>query len=35
MRLHERGVDPALQYKAIERATRSFLDICGGDVVRY
>lgn len=28
---YERGVDPALQYKAIERATRLLLDICGGD----
>ncbi len=24
-------MDPALQYKAIERATRLLLDICGGD----
>ncbi|MGS8722674.1 phenylalanine--tRNA ligase beta subunit-related protein, partial [Salmonella enterica subsp. enterica serovar Infantis] len=28
---YERGVDPALQYKAIERDTRMILDICGGD----
>ena len=28
---YERGVDPALQYKAIERATRLLLDICGGE----
>ncbi|QIZ47324.1 phenylalanine--tRNA ligase subunit beta [Dickeya zeae] len=28
---YERGVDPALQYQAIERATRLLLDICGGD----
>lgn len=27
---YERGVDPALQYKALERATRLLLDICGG-----
>ncbi|CAO96882.1 phenylalanine--tRNA ligase subunit beta [Erwinia tasmaniensis] len=27
---YERGVDSALQYKAIERATRLLLDICGG-----
>lgn len=27
---YERGVDPALQYKAMERATRLLLDICGG-----
>lgn len=27
---YERGVDPALQFKAIERATRLLLDICGG-----
>ncbi|MEM6159497.1 phenylalanine--tRNA ligase subunit beta [Erwinia sp. P6884] len=28
---YERGVDPALQFKAIERATRLLLDICGGE----
>ena len=28
---YERGVDPQLQYKAIERATRLLLDICGGE----
>lgn len=28
---YERGVDSALQYKAMERATRLLLDICGGD----
>ncbi|PSN06460.1 phenylalanine--tRNA ligase subunit beta [Siccibacter turicensis] len=28
---YERGVDPTLQYKAMERATRLLLDICGGD----
>ena len=28
---YERGVDPALQYKAMERATRLLLDICGGE----
>lgn len=28
---YERGVDPALQHKAIERATRLLLDICGGN----
>ncbi len=28
---YERGVDPALQYKAIERATRLLIDICGGE----
>lgn len=28
---YERGVDSALQYKAIERATRLLLDICGGE----
>lgn len=28
---YERGVDPALQEKAIERATRLLLDICGGE----
>ncbi|WP_192456640.1 phenylalanine--tRNA ligase subunit beta [Musicola keenii] len=27
---YERGVDPALQHKAIERATCLLLDICGG-----
>ncbi|MBD8212757.1 phenylalanine--tRNA ligase subunit beta [Erwinia persicina] len=27
---YERGVDPALQHKAMERATRLLLDICGG-----
>lgn len=27
----ERGVDPQLQYKAIARATRLLLDICGGE----
>ncbi|MCR0998440.1 phenylalanine--tRNA ligase subunit beta [Serratia rubidaea] len=27
---YERGVDPALQYQAMERATRLLLDICGG-----
>ncbi|MFB5746639.1 phenylalanine--tRNA ligase subunit beta [Cedecea sp. S5-13] len=27
---YERGVDPALQYKAMERATRLLVDICGG-----
>lgn len=27
---YERGVDPALQYKAMERATRLLIDICGG-----
>ncbi|EOM2811497.1 phenylalanine--tRNA ligase subunit beta, partial [Serratia marcescens] len=27
---YERGVDPALQYKSMERATRLLLDICGG-----
>lgn len=26
----ERGVDPGLQYRALERATRLLLDICGG-----
>ena len=29
---YERGVDPALQYKAMERATRLLIDICGGEV---
>lgn len=29
---YERGVDPALQYKAMERATRLLVDICGGEV---
>ncbi|WP_318366786.1 phenylalanine--tRNA ligase subunit beta, partial [Enterobacter sp.] len=28
---YERGVDPALQFKAMERATRLLLDICGGE----
>lgn len=28
---YERGVDPALQYKAMERATRLLLDVCGGE----
>ncbi|MBI0551197.1 phenylalanine--tRNA ligase subunit beta [Pectobacterium parmentieri] len=28
---YERGVDPALQHNAIERATRLLIDICGGD----
>ncbi|MBV4413403.1 phenylalanine--tRNA ligase subunit beta [Enterobacteriaceae bacterium YMB-R22] len=28
---YERGVDPALQYTAMERATRLLLDICGGE----
>jgi len=28
---YERGVDPALQFKAMERATRLLLDICGGN----
>nr|ELR5144831.1 phenylalanine--tRNA ligase subunit beta [Providencia stuartii] len=28
----ERGVDPELQFKAIERATQLILDICGGEV---
>ena len=27
----ERGVDPQLQYKAMERATRLILEICGGE----
>jgi phenylalanyl-tRNA synthetase beta chain len=27
----ERGVDPELQHKAMDRATRLVLDICGGD----
>lgn len=27
---YERGVDPALQYQAMERATRLLRDICGG-----
>lgn len=27
---YERGVDPALQYKAMERATQLLLSICGG-----
>ncbi|MEQ9901378.1 phenylalanine--tRNA ligase subunit beta [Pectobacterium punjabense] len=28
---YERGVDPALQHKAIERATRLLIEICGGE----
>ncbi|MBG6245030.1 phenylalanine--tRNA ligase subunit beta [Candidatus Symbiopectobacterium sp. 'North America'] len=28
---YERGVDPALQYKAMERATQLLLSICGGN----
>lgn len=28
---YERGVDSALQYKAMERATRLLIDICGGE----
>ncbi len=28
---YERGVDPALQHKAMARATRLLLDICGGE----
>ncbi|MCE0490750.1 phenylalanine--tRNA ligase subunit beta [Pantoea sp. Mb-10] len=28
---YERGVDPALQYRALERATQLLLDICGGE----
>ncbi|MGV3344224.1 phenylalanine--tRNA ligase subunit beta [Enterobacteriaceae bacterium LUAb1] len=28
---YERGVDPTLQYKAMARATRLLLDICGGE----
>ncbi|MFP3029314.1 MAG: phenylalanine--tRNA ligase subunit beta [Arsenophonus sp.] len=28
----ERGVDPQLQYKAMERATRLILEVCGGKV---
>lgn len=28
---YERGVDPALQHKAIERATALLLEICGGE----
>ncbi|SPP31111.1 Phenylalanine--tRNA ligase beta subunit [Arsenophonus endosymbiont of Aleurodicus floccissimus] len=28
----ERGVDPQLQYKAMERATRLIVEICGGQV---
>ncbi len=28
---YERGVDPALQYKALERATRLLIDLCGGE----
>lgn len=30
-RRFERGVDPALQHKALERATQLLLDICGGE----
>lgn len=29
---YERGVDPALQYKAMERATALLISICGGEV---
>ncbi len=29
--LCERGVDPALQYKALERATCLLIDLCGGE----
>ncbi|WP_174888881.1 phenylalanine--tRNA ligase subunit beta [Candidatus Williamhamiltonella defendens] len=29
---YERGVDPQLQYKAIERATQLLIEICGGEV---
>lgn len=29
---YERGVDPAIQYQAMERATRILIDICGGQV---
>lgn len=29
---YERGVDPALQCRAMERATQLLIDICGGDV---
>jgi phenylalanyl-tRNA synthetase beta chain len=28
---YERGVDSALQYKAMERATRLLIDLCGGE----
>ncbi|MGP1924671.1 MAG: phenylalanine--tRNA ligase subunit beta [Arsenophonus sp. NEOnobi-MAG3] len=28
----ERGVDPQLQYKAMERATRLIVEVCGGEV---
>ncbi|WP_067703512.1 phenylalanine--tRNA ligase subunit beta [Erwinia sp. ErVv1] len=28
---YERGVDPQMQYRALDRATRLLLDICGGD----
>ncbi|PWC11423.1 phenylalanine--tRNA ligase subunit beta [Brenneria roseae subsp. americana] len=28
---YERGVDPALQHKAMERATRLLIEICGGE----
>ncbi|MCP6519606.1 hypothetical protein NL464_28345, partial [Klebsiella pneumoniae] len=28
---YERGVDPALQYQALECATRLLIDICGGE----
>lgn len=28
---YERGVDPSLQHKAMERATRLLIDICGGE----
>ncbi|OCQ53339.1 Phenylalanine--tRNA ligase beta subunit [Photorhabdus australis subsp. thailandensis] len=28
---YERGVDPKLQYRAIERATQLLIDICGGE----
>ncbi|MBJ3815578.1 phenylalanine--tRNA ligase subunit beta [Shimwellia pseudoproteus] len=28
---YERGVDPTLQFKALERATRLLIDICGGN----
>ncbi|WP_130834912.1 phenylalanine--tRNA ligase subunit beta [[Erwinia] mediterraneensis] len=28
---YERGVDPALQHKALERATQLLLEICGGE----
>lgn len=29
---YERGVDPEIQYQAMERATRLLVDICGGQV---